>query len=229
MQRFITDTNFEHLAIVGTGGFAKEVLCLALDILGGLDAARGRVTFYELAEHLAEREIFGFPVEPMGELDFAENWVSVAIGEPSLRQRIVEKELEGACFASLVHPMAVRSSFIEIGEGAIICAGAILTCDIVIGKHAHIDRHSDIGHDCRIGDFFRMAPGASISGHCTIGDRVYFGTNACIRQGLRVVDDCTIGMGGVVVKNLEEPGTYVGNPVSILKKTSSATASLDRQ
>jgi len=47
---------------------------------------------------------------------------------------------------------------------------------------------------------------------------VYFGTNSCVRQKITICDNVTIGMGGVVVKNITEPGVYIGNPVQKLVK-----------
>jgi UDP-N-acetylbacillosamine N-acetyltransferase len=41
---------------------------------------------------------------------------------------------------------------------------------------------------------------------------VYFGTRSCIKQKLSVCDNVIIGMNAGVVKNITEPGTYVGTP-----------------
>ena len=41
----------------------------------------------------------------------------------------------------------------------------------------------------------------SISGNCTFGEKI-FGTNSSVRQGVSICNDVTIGMGGVVVKNI---------------------------
>ena len=63
-----------------------------------------------------------------------------------------------------------------------------------------------------IGDFFTTAPDAKIMGNNTIGNRVYFGTNASSKQKIRVVDDVIVGLNAGVVTNLLESGTYVGTP-----------------
>jgi UDP-3-O-[3-hydroxymyristoyl] glucosamine N-acyltransferase len=100
-----------------------------------------------------------------------------------------------------------------IGEGSIICPNTILTTNIKIGNHTHLNLGSTIGHDTITGDFFTTAPGVKISGNCIIGDRVYFGTNSSVRERITICDDVTIGLNGGVVKNINEPGTYVGVPV----------------
>ena len=61
------------------------------------------------------------------------------------------------------------------------------------------------------------APGAKISGNCEIGECVYFGTNASVRQKIKICDNVIIGLNAGVVKNINEPGVYAGVPVTKIK------------
>ena len=74
-----------------------------------------------------------------------------------------------------------------------------------------------IGHDVVVGDYFTTAPGAKISGNCNLGEKVYVGTNASIREKLTIVDDVTIGLNSGVVKSIFEQGVYGGTPAKKLK------------
>src|SRR5690606_39472751 len=125
---------------------------------------------------------------------------------------------EDTCYVTLIQPGAIVMEGCDIGEGSIITAGCTVTCNIKIGRHSQLNLHTTVGHDCRIGDYFTTAPGTHISGECEIGNCVYFGTNASVRQGIRICDDTVVGMGGVVVKKIEEEGTYIGNPLKRLVK-----------
>lgn len=207
----------EALAIIGTGGFAREVACLAIDVLGDVALAKKLLCFVEKDECAKESTIWGIPVLRESEFVPFSRSIAVAIGDPSIRARVVASLPKDVVFATLVHPNVVISPFVELGEGAIVCAGAVLTCDIKVGRHAHMNLGSSVGHDCNIGDFFTTAPGVRVSGHCTIGNRVYFGNNAAIREGTQVVDDVTIGMGAVVVKPIVSSGVYIGNPAHRLE------------
>jgi UDP-3-O-[3-hydroxymyristoyl] glucosamine N-acyltransferase len=89
--------------------------------------------------------------------------------------------------------------------------------DVKIGKHAHLNLHTTIGHDCRIGDYFTTAPGVKVSGNCNLGDCVYLGTNSSIREKINICNNVTIGLGSGVVKHILEPGTYVGLPTKKIK------------
>ena len=149
-----------------------------------------------------------FPIDDFDPLQYK---VLIAVGNPADRQKIFKTLPENTRFFSFIHPTAqILGNDIAIGEGSIVCAGSILTTNIVIGKHAHLNLHSTIGHDCRIGDFFTTGPGAKISGKCIIGDRVYVGTNASIREKLSICDDVTVGLNTGIVKSIGESGVYVG-------------------
>lgn len=198
----------DGIAIIGSGGFAREVACLLHD-LGRGDQI---VAFHEPDEVFRPRSLLGVAVQPQSAFDAGWAHAVVGIGNPRIREKVVNELPEGTEFATLIHPSAVLSKWVDLGEGSIICAGAVLTCQIAIGRHCHLNLNTTVGHDCILGDFCTVAPGANISGNVTFGQRVDVGTQAAFRQHLSLCDDVTIGMGAVVVRNIEEPGTYVGVP-----------------
>ncbi|MDO9419793.1 MAG: DapH/DapD/GlmU-related protein [Herminiimonas sp.] len=92
-----------------------------------------------------------------------------------------------------------------------------------VQSHAFICELVTIGDDCFIGhgvmfinDTF--ATGGPANGNkslwqsTSVGNRVSIGSNASILP-VSICDDVVIGAGAVVVKNITEPGVYVGNPV----------------
>jgi len=198
----------KKLCIFGAGGFAKEAYTVAVD--SGL--RNEVVCFLESEDIWQQRTELGVEVKPLSYFDPTIHKLFIAIGDPVARKKIVESLPPETEYFTLIHPNTVISEWVEIGEGSIVCAGCILTCDIKIGKHAHFNLDSTVGHDCRIGDFVTTAPSVNISGKCTIGNCVYLGTNASLREKLNIVDNVTVGMGAMVVKNITEGGTYVGIP-----------------
>jgi len=195
----------KKLALIGAGGFANEI--------------RAHMKEFNLKCFVDEKyyKKNNDNISPLSEFDPEEYNVAVTIGDSSARHEIVNRLPKNTEYFTYIHPSAqIIGNDVEIGEGSIICAGAIITTNCVIGKHAHINLLTTIGHDCRIGDFFTTAPGAKISGNCNIGDRVYFGTNSCIRQKLNVCDDVTVGLNAGIVKSIDSPGVYTGTPAKIL-------------
>ena len=211
--------NKKKICIFGTGGFGRETLTCLIDEISTTELKIEEIAVFMVHDEFYDKpKIMGIPVIKESEFSAEDYKVVVTIGDPKARKAIIEKLPPETEFATITHPSAVISDWVEIGEGSIITAGTILTCNIIIGKHAHLNLHSTIGHDCRIGDFFTTAPSANISGNCEIGECVYFGTGSSVRQKIKICDNVTIGMGGIVVKNIVNEGVYIGNPVRKLEK-----------
>ncbi|MGY0391575.1 acetyltransferase [Bizionia sp. KMM 8389] len=208
----------KQILISGTGGFSKEVLCLIAD-LGRYDDVLGFIEpDFIIEKGDLPESILGKPVLPYSQVNPEKHCVSIAIGDSEIREKSISQLPKGIEFVTLIHPSAVVSKWVDLAEGAIICAGVIITCDIKIGKHAQLNLNTTIGHDCQIGDFFTTAPNVNISGSCEFGNHVYFGTASSIKQGVSITNNVTIGMGAIVTKDIVEPGVYIGIPAKPLKK-----------
>jgi sugar O-acyltransferase (sialic acid O-acetyltransferase NeuD family) len=192
-------------ALIGAGGFADEI--------------KAHMQQFDLTCFVDD--LYYTPnndnIKPLSEFDPNDYDVLVAIGDPTARENMVNKLPKETKYFTFIHDSAqLLGNDIHIGEGSVVCAGSIITTNCKLGKHTHLNLQSTIGHDCIIGDFFTTAPGVKISGNCIIGNKVYFGTNASIRQKINICDNVTIGLNGGVVKNIEEPGIYVGVPAKKL-------------
>ncbi len=52
----------------------------------------------------------------------------------------------------------------------------------------------------------------------TVGNNVWFGGNVCVMPGVIIGDNCVIGGGSVVTKNIPANTVAVGNPCKVIKK-----------
>jgi len=203
----------KKLCIIGASGFAREAYCIISDL--GLE--NDFFAFFQSDNVYIPGTIYGQKILPLSKFNPLIHKAVIAIGDSKIREIVANQMPEGSEYYKLIHPSVFISRHnVEIGTGAIICAGSILTCDIKLGKHAILNLASTIGHDCEIGDYFTTTPAVNISGRCKIGNRVYLGTNCSLRGNNVICDDVVVGMGGVVLKNIEQPGVYVGNPVKKL-------------
>jgi sugar O-acyltransferase (sialic acid O-acetyltransferase NeuD family) len=194
--------------IIGNGGFGREVYYS----LSPED--RKNTVFFVDDEYFKDQENT-LPISNFNPNDYE---LVIAIGDPLLRQNMVNKLPKTTKFFTHIHSsVIILGDDVFIGEGSIICAGTILTTNIKIGKHCHLNLNTTIGHDCVIGDFFTTAPGASISGNNNIEDRVYIGTRSSTKQKLNICSDVTIGLNSGVVKHIDNSGVYVGTPAIKLK------------
>lgn len=193
-------------AIIGFGGFGREVFYHMIN--DGF--SKDDIEYFVDDEYVCEN------TSKLSKLvDNIEDYeVYVAIGNPSERKKVVDKLPKHTNYGTFIHSsVIILDQSIKIGRGSIICAGCILTTNITIGEHAHLNLNSTIGHDVVIGDYFTTAPGVHISGNVNIGDNVYFGTNSACREKINIYDGVVVGLNGGVVKHLNESGIYVGVPV----------------
>ncbi|UAJ14223.1 acyltransferase [Aquirufa lenticrescens] len=122
----------------------------------------------------------------------------------------------------------------EINEGVFIGPFVEIQKDVIIGSFTKIQSHSficelvTIGERCFIGhgvmfinDLFEgggPAKGDKSKWKKTnIGNYVSIGSNATILP-VSICDNVVIGAGAVVTKNIDTPGTYIGNPARKLIK-----------
>lgn len=52
----------------------------------------------------------------------------------------------------------------------------------------------------------------------TVGDNVWFGAHVCVLPGVTIGDNCVIGAGSVVTKNIPSDSVAVGNPCRVIRK-----------
>ena len=144
--------------------------------------------------------------------------VNLAIGDPALRARLAGRlEAAGLSPFSVTAPNAVVGDDVHLGEGYILSPFVLLTCNIRVGRHFHANMHSCIAHDCVIGDYVTIAPGANCLGNVKIEDHAYIGASAVVRNGrpgapVVVGRGAVIGMGAVVTRSVPAGVTVVGNP-----------------
>ena len=111
--------------------------------------------------------------------------------------------------------------FVEIQKNACIGNNTKIQSQSFVCELVSIGDHCFIGHGVMfINDLFSEGGPAggdqSKCKHTTIGNHVSIGSNATILP-VTICDNVVIGAGAVVTKNINEPGTYIGNPARKLK------------
>jgi acetyltransferase-like isoleucine patch superfamily enzyme len=111
----------------------------------------------------------------------------------------------------MVHLGGVRiGDHVEVGALATVVQGAL--ADTVIESHVKINDHVHIAHNCRIGEGTIIGGAAYLSGSIQVGRNCWIAPNSSIRQKLTIGDEAIVGIGAVVVRDVEARSTVYGNP-----------------
>jgi sugar O-acyltransferase (sialic acid O-acetyltransferase NeuD family) len=212
--------------LVGAGGFGREVMPVAEEMLARLHGGNGFELVF-VVESGPTGTVNGRRVLSAEEFlgSGQERHFNVAIADHKARRRIAE-----AFLARGAKPFEVRAANVvclaanQIGEGAILCPFVTVTSNATIGRYFHANLYSYVAHDCRIGDFVTFAPSVHCNGRVVVEDDAYLGTGAVIRQGgdekpIVIGRGAVVGMGAVVTRSVEPFTTVVGNPAAPLQRS----------
>jgi sugar O-acyltransferase (sialic acid O-acetyltransferase NeuD family) len=212
-----------RIAIIGAGGFARELRWLLSEIAA--DPSRRYEAFDVAGFLVSDRGKLGsHDSDVLGEFDWLDDnrvdALAMGIGTPDARLRIaneLKQRFPAIEWPAIVHP-SVRfdAKSCKVEEGVILCAGVIATVNAVFEEFSMVDILSTIGHEARIGAGSAIYRSANISGGDEIGKGVLVGTGAQILQYLIVGDRAIVGAGSVVTKDVAPMTTVVGIPAKPL-------------
>ena len=202
----------DSVIIIGAGGHGKVIADI---IESNGNYVKG---FLDDNDNVQGKSIIGFPVlgKTADYVNYQDCEFVIAVGNPNVRQKIADAL--DVKWHTAVHPRAVISKLdVEIGEGTVIMANAVVNPSAKIGKHCIINTGAVVEHDNILRDYVHISPNAVLSGTVTVGKATHIGAGACTKQVINIAPNCIIGAGSVIVKDITESGTYVGNPARKIK------------
>ena len=204
------------VVLIGAGGHARvvaEALAAQSVVLAGHIAPQADETGM-LAVYLGDDSVlaamaaqgFGFALG-LGFVD--------AAGAVRRRALLAQLHALSAQLVSVVHPAAILSPSVTLGEGCFVAAGAIVGTRSRIGRGAIINSGAIVDHDGEIGENCHIATGARLAGGLRLGRDVLIGAGAVLRQGLAVGDGAVVGAGAVVLRPVAAGTQVIGNPARV--------------
>ncbi len=202
--------NTKRLAILGAGGHGRVVADAAL--LAGWN----EIHFFDAAwpqrKENSHWPIVGNSQSLIDQLEQYEG-VIVAIGDNQIRweehTKLVNKN---AKLVSIIHPSAQLSPYAAIGCGTVVLAKAVINIDAKIGDACIVNTGSTIDHDCIVEHAVHVCPGVNVSGGVSVGFGVWIGVGVSIKQGVSIGRKSMVGAGAVVIADVLDCLTVVGNP-----------------
>lgn len=214
MSARVEGSGATELVIVGAGGHGREVLDV-VESLGGRHEVVGFVDDTPLDGEAAAR-VARRGARVVGDVA----WLAadgrayvIAIGSSAARRRI-DAALGGVdrdC-PVLVHASASIGSDNRFAPGVLVGSLSVVTTNVSLGRHTHVNAGCSVQHDTVVGDFVTLSPGVMVNGDVTIGDDVFVGTGAIVTRGCSVGDGAVIGAGAVVLHDVEPGVRVLGAP-----------------
>ena len=211
----------KDLIIIGAGAFGREVSWV-VERVNAVAPTWNLRGFVDDTPAKQGTVIDGDPVlGPVSMLDGVteETHVICSIGNGRVRKLVMDRVLKNENLhpATLIDPAAIVGRNAQVGEGSVVCAGTVLAISSRLEAHCIVNLNCTIGHDTVLEPFCTVHPGSNLSGKVRVGECTDIGTGTKVIQGLTICPGCTLGAGAVVVRDLTEPGTYVGVPVKNTK------------
>lgn len=212
----------KKIVIIGASGHAKVVADIILSTKRDLNEEIEIVAFLDdNYKNLEYKEIYGIPIA--GNLDQIEKFNSegclfiIAIGNNYIRQKIYEK-YNKLNYYTAIHPKATIAKEVLIGEGTVIMANVVVNAYSVIGKQCILNTASIIEHDNKLKDYVHVSPNTILCGEVSINNRSWIGAGSVVKQQISIGENVIIGIGTIVIRDVKDNCTVVGNPGKVIKK-----------
>lgn len=119
---------------------------------------------------------------------------------------------------NMLHLGGVKiGNHVHVGANTTICQGTLEPT--VIEDDVKIDNLVHIAHNCHIKSRAMIIACAEISGGVIVEEDAWIAPNVSIRQKLTIGAGALVGLGAVVVKNVLEKSTVLGNPAKVKEGT----------
>lgn len=209
------------IMIVGAGGLGREVVWLIRRINEKNDTKWNILGFVDDGVE-AGTQVQGFTV--LGDTDYLQSYeknvhVVCAIAKSTIKRKVIEKLQTNTniSFPNLIDPSVICADSAIFGIGSIVCANSVVSVNVQINDFVLIDWNCTVGHEAILESYTTLYPGVRVSGDTVIGKETEIGTGSCIIQGKTIGQNAVIGAGAVVVRDIPENCTAVGNPAKVIK------------
>jgi sugar O-acyltransferase (sialic acid O-acetyltransferase NeuD family) len=204
----------ERIIIYGAGGMGREIL----DILRRTNCVEGAVILGFVDDGVPPGTVRN-DIEVLGGMNYLKSTAeprSVVLGMAAPdAKRAIHSELKQnplISFPNVIHPTSCVSEYALLGEGVVIATRCEVGIDAVIGDCVFLNANTLVGHDARVGRYTSIMSMTIVSGCTDIGEGCMLGAHSALRQGIRIGPGCMIGMGSVVLRDVPDGATVLGNP-----------------
>lgn len=117
-----------------------------------------------------------------------------------------------------IHPSVIISPGVEIGKGVYILLGTTIMPHTVIKDYVMISMGVHLAHHCVLDEGVFLSTGCNFGASIHAHKYVYCGISSTIMTGIHELgEDCLIGAGAVVIRDVPKKAVMAGVPANILR------------
>jgi sugar O-acyltransferase (sialic acid O-acetyltransferase NeuD family) len=197
-----------YILVYGAGGHAKSIMEIVFQkenfvISGIVDDDRD----------LTGKKVLGIPV--LGTRVVLPQLIALGVNQAAngvggildfnVRIKIFDLlESAGFSFPALVHNRATVEPSAKVADGVQVFANAYVGSEVILEPRCMINTNAVISHDCIIGTYSHIAPGALLAGHVQVGARSLVGMGVTTTIGVRIGDGARIGNGAILLADVPD-------------------------
>lgn len=163
----------------------------------------------------SELNLLSIPILPISAYK-SECHLILTIGD-NITRKLLAGKMVTAIYVNAIHQTAVVSKNTIVGEGTVVMPNSVINSNSSIGKHVIVNTAACIDHDCIIGDYVHICPNTALAGNVSVGEGTQIGIGSQVIQGIKIGKWCTIGAGSVIISDVPDFATVVGNPARVIK------------
>jgi sugar O-acyltransferase (sialic acid O-acetyltransferase NeuD family) len=214
------------LALLGAGGFAREVLHLIEENQNFISSISSNYNYSSTIllcdnPNLWNTTLNNYLIASDIENNIYNTSYICAVGSPKLKKEFVNRILTKNTNANFVNLISRHSVYNptnnKMGIGNIICGHSYVTTNVTLGNHIVINLNCTVGHDVVIEDYVNISPGVHLSGYSYIEENVDIGTGVVVLPKIRIGKNSIIGAGSVITKDVPANSLVVGIPGKVIK------------
>lgn len=143
----------------------------------------------------------------------------IAIGDNRIRKNVYNNlAVRNLLPVNAIHATAVIDDSAQIAaHGVMVAANVTINALAKIGIGVICNTFAVIEHECIIGDFAHVGPGAVLCGNVSVGENSFIGAKSVVRENIKIGKNVMVGAGSVVVKDIPDNVKVMGNPARIIK------------
>ncbi|MCM1139762.1 MAG: NeuD/PglB/VioB family sugar acetyltransferase [Muribaculum sp.] len=214
----------KRIAIIGAGEFGRQAAhhilqnnrnSLQYEIVGWYDDT------YEKGEIVCDYPVLGVIASVMDDFKankFEHLFIAIGYNHPQFKDFLIQQFKNHIPLYNIISSDAHIDPTSVIGDNIFIYPGAIIDKDVKLEDGVTINLGSIVSHNSIVGACSFIAPGVTIAGFSQIGRQSFIGAGAIVKDNMTICDNVTLGAGCVAVKDILNPGTYIGVPAKILNK-----------